>query len=106
MKKLTILLSAVIAVSFGSLPIYAAEEVTTQDSQNTIEEDTVPSDEYDGPGDPGGEFILKIRDAAYIARLLARGEKLGYSEHYDLNEDGVINIRDAACIARKLAEAE
>ncbi|MGN1481740.1 dockerin type I domain-containing protein [Porcipelethomonas sp.] len=103
MKKLTILLSAIIAVSFGSLPIYAAEEVTAQDSQNNIEEDIVLSDEEYKPGDPAGEFIFNIRDAAYIARLLARGEKPEYSEHYDVNGDGVVNIRDAAAIARNLA---
>ncbi|MBE6845518.1 MAG: hypothetical protein E7508_07405 [Ruminococcus sp.] len=59
-------------------------------------------------GDANGDGKLTVSDAAYIARTLAKGEKIEYDENpaADFNQDGKINVSDAANIARTLASAK
>lgn len=54
-------------------------------------------------GDANYDGVLNIRDAAYIAIMLASGRKHKLTESADYNEDGKVNIRDAAAIAIYLA---
>ena len=61
-------------------------------------------------GDANGDDKCDVRDAAYIARLLAGDEDAKkdlidsmYGYFGDFNRDGSLNVRDAAAIARKLA---
>ena len=47
-----------------------------------------------------------MRDCAFIASALAKGEGDTLSESADFNRDGKVNIRDAAAIAAALAKGE
>lgn len=55
-------------------------------------------------GDINGDDKVNVRDCAFIASKLAKGEKL--SDIADYNEDGKVNVRDAAAIARDLAKGK
>ena len=55
-------------------------------------------------GDANEDGVLNVRDCAYIASKLAKGEKL--SDIADYNKDGKVNVRDAAAIARDLAKGK
>ncbi len=52
-------------------------------------------------GDANGDGVLSIRDAAYIASALSKGQELDLSADY--NGDGKVNIRDASAIAVNFA---
>lgn len=52
-------------------------------------------------GDANGDGKLDVRDAAFIASALAKGNIINSAGDY--NGDGKINIRDAAAIARDLS---
>ena len=55
-------------------------------------------------GDANSDGKLDVRDAAYIARMLAQRDTEKLPKNADFNEDGQINVRDAAAIARFLAK--
>ena len=59
---------------------------------------------YTLKGDANNDGKLDVRDAAYIARLLANGKGKGIPPIADFNGDGTVNVRDAAAIARFLAK--
>ncbi len=52
-------------------------------------------------GDANGDGVLSIRDAAYIASALSKGQKLDLTADY--NGDGKVDIRDASAIAISFA---
>ncbi|MGN0613384.1 MAG: leucine-rich repeat protein [Porcipelethomonas sp.] len=56
-------------------------------------------------GDANTDGVLNVRDAAFIAARLARGENFTGFEKFcaDKNKDGKADIRDAAAAARELA---
>lgn len=54
-------------------------------------------------GDATGDGKLNVRDAAFIAKMLAQGKVSDLPENSDFNGDGKINVRDAAAIAKFLA---
>lgn len=58
-------------------------------------------------GDANNDGKLTVSDAAYIARLLAKGETIDVAINpgADYNQDGKVNVSDAAAIARNLAAA-
>jgi mucin-2 len=62
---------------------------------------TVSEPEIYGDADKDG--VLNVRDAAYIARMIAKEKQSELTLDADFNKDGVVNIRDAAAIARSLA---
>ena len=55
-------------------------------------------------GDANGDGKLDVRDAAYIARMLANGQGDEIPLTADFNGDGQVNVRDAAAIARYLSK--
>lgn len=57
-------------------------------------------------GDANGDGKFNIRDAAFVAARMARGESLNIRENpgADYNQDEKINIRDAARMASDLAK--
>ncbi|MGN0613868.1 MAG: dockerin type I repeat-containing protein [Porcipelethomonas sp.] len=55
------------------------------------------------PGDANGDKVVNIRDAAFIASMLAASKGDQIPPNADYNGDGVVNIRDAAAIATFLA---
>ena len=59
-------------------------------------------------GDANGDNELSVSDAAFIARTLARREKIDIKKNpaADYNGDGKVNVSDAAAIARALAKAK
>ncbi|MGN0613291.1 MAG: glycoside hydrolase family 9 protein, partial [Porcipelethomonas sp.] len=79
--------------------------VTTAATTPAIVTSTAVSPDDAVPGDANLDGKLDIRDAAYIAYLLAiqKSSLLPYKSDY--NSDGKINIRDAAAIAKYLASA-
>lgn len=52
-------------------------------------------------GDANGDGVLSIRDAAYIASALSKGQKIVSTA--DFNGDGKVDIRDASAIAINFA---
>ncbi len=58
-------------------------------------------------GDANGDGKFNVRDAAYVASSVAKGEEISTLENpaADYNEDGKVNVRDAAAMARALATA-
>lgn len=54
-------------------------------------------------GDVTGDGVVNVRDAAYIATALAKGNSIDSIGDY--NGDGTVNIRDAAAIAKMLGSA-
>lgn len=52
-------------------------------------------------GDANGDGVFSVRDAAYIARTIAKGIKIDVAVNpaADYNQDGVVSVRDAAAIA-------
>lgn len=58
-------------------------------------------------GDANNDGKLTVSDAAYIARLLAKGTVIDIATNpgADYNQDGKVNVSDAAAIARNLAAA-
>lgn len=54
-------------------------------------------------GDADNNNVLNIRDAAFIARMIAKGKTNELPKHADYNGDGEVTIRDAAAIAIFLA---
>ncbi|MGN0612295.1 MAG: dockerin type I domain-containing protein [Porcipelethomonas sp.] len=54
-------------------------------------------------GDANEDGIFNVRDAAFIAEKLAKGDSESLPEISDYNDDGAVNIRDGASIARYLA---
>lgn len=57
-------------------------------------------------GDANGDGIVNVRDAAYIATMLAKGKEDSLPEEADYNGDGQKNVRDAAAIATALAKGK
>ncbi len=51
-------------------------------------------------GDANGDTITNVRDCAFIASALAKGEGSTLSESADFNKDGKVNVRDAAALAK------
>jgi len=58
------------------------------------------------PGDMNGDSEVTVRDCAFIASALARGEDDSLRVSADFNGDGKINVRDAAAIASALSKGE
>lgn len=57
-------------------------------------------------GDANGDGKFDIRDAAYIARYIAKGQaNLLNTSTSDYNGDGKIDIRDAASVAKTIAKS-
>jgi len=56
-------------------------------------------------GDANADGNVNVRDAAFIASKLAKGEGESLPAQADFNEDGKINVRDAASLATTLAKA-
>ena len=56
-------------------------------------------------GDSNGDGVLNVRDAAYIARMLANGKGKDIPIIADFNGDNKVDVRDAAAIARYLAKS-
>ena len=54
-------------------------------------------------GDANGDGMLNVRDAAYIAKMLAKGKGRELPLEAEFNGDGSVNVRDAAAIAKLLA---
>ena len=54
-------------------------------------------------GDANADGKLNVRDAAYIAKMLAQGKGSSLHAEADFNGDGKVNVRDAAAIAKLLA---
>ena len=54
-------------------------------------------------GDANGDGKFNVRDAAYIARMMAKGQTGKPYSAADYNRDGKVNVRDAAAIAKKIA---
>ncbi len=54
-------------------------------------------------GDANGDGKLTVRDAAYIAKMLANGQGASLPIIADFNNDGKVSVRDAAAIAKKLS---
>lgn len=54
-------------------------------------------------GDANRDNLRNVRDAAYIARMLAEGRGGQIDFRGDFNLDGKINVRDAAALAKELA---
>ncbi|MGN0614008.1 MAG: transglutaminase domain-containing protein, partial [Porcipelethomonas sp.] len=54
-------------------------------------------------GDANGDGVLNVRDAAFIAAMIAIGFGDLLPESADFNEDHITNVRDAAAIAKYLA---
>ena len=57
-------------------------------------------------GDANLDGKVDVRDCAYIARMLAKGQGDKLPDNADFNDDGEKNVRDAAAIARYLANRE
>lgn len=55
-------------------------------------------------GDANGDNKVDVRDCAFIASALAKGEVSKLPKSADFNGDGKINVRDAAAIAAMLAK--
>lgn len=55
-------------------------------------------------GDANGDGKLNVRDCAFIANALAKGQGSTLPLAADFNEDGKTNVRDAAAIASYLAK--
>ncbi|MGN1480923.1 glycosyl hydrolase family 28-related protein [Porcipelethomonas sp.] len=68
-----------------------------------IEEEIKPVADTGVKGDANGDGTLNVRDAAYIAKLLARGAAEFLPPSADYNGDEKINVRDAAAIAKMLS---
>lgn len=79
----------------------ASTAQTTVSSETSTTVTTVTTPQTTITGDANGDNKLDVRDAAYIARMLASGKSLPMSA--DFNGDGKVNVRDAAAIARHLA---
>ena len=90
----------VYAVSEGSTTIFAICGNTSLICKVTVSADI---DENEVPGDANDDGILNVRDAAYIARMLALGSADKLPKKSDFNGDGKINVRDAAAIAKYIA---
>lgn len=58
------------------------------------------------PTDPNGDDEFNIRDAAYVAKMIAQGKTKELHPSADYNGDGIINIRDAAAMARDIASGK
>lgn len=54
-------------------------------------------------GDANGDGSVNVRDCAYIASALAKGNADILTEDADFNGDGKVNVRDAAALANNLA---
>ena len=57
-------------------------------------------------GDANLDGKVDVRDCAYIARKLAKGQGDKLPDNADFNDDGKTDVRDAAAIARYLANRE
>lgn len=57
-------------------------------------------------GDANDDGKINVRDCAFIASALAKGEVDSLPECADFNGDGKVNVRDAAAIASALAKGE
>ncbi len=55
-------------------------------------------------GDANEDDIVNVRDCAFIASALAKGNSDSLPQSADYNTDGKINVRDAAAIAAALAK--
>ena len=55
-------------------------------------------------GDANGDGKFDVRDAAYIARMVAKGQTGQPYSAADYNRDGKVNIRDAAAIIKYFAD--
>lgn len=55
-------------------------------------------------GDANCDNVLNVRDCAFIAKALAKGNADSLPQIADYNGDGKVNVRDAAAIAQALAK--
>lgn len=55
-------------------------------------------------GDVNQDDRLTVRDAAYIAKMIAQGKADELPEQADYNNDDIVNVRDTAAMARELAQ--
>ena len=55
-------------------------------------------------GNSNGDGVLNVRDCAFIASALAKGNGDSLPMSSDFNKDGKVNVRDAAAIASYLAK--
>ena len=81
----------------------ASTAQTTVSSETSTTVTTVTTPQTKITGDANGDNKLDVRDAAYIARMLAQGKAQYIPMTADFNGDGKVNVRDAAAIARHLA---
>jgi len=93
---------------FYEIPVKQNEEYTI--SENVIKNVTsgieYEADAYEGnavSGDANNDGKVNVRDCAFIATALAKGQADTLPSNADFNEDGKINVRDAAAIANWLA---
>ena len=57
-------------------------------------------------GDANGDGVVNVRDAAYIAKCLAKGMGDALPANADTTSKGNVNVRDAAAIAKSLATGQ
>lgn len=55
-------------------------------------------------GDVNQDDRLTVRDAAYIAKMIAQGKADELPEQADYNNDDIVNVRDTAAMARALSQ--
>ena len=91
------------AVTTGNAAVSTSTTVTTvatTSASTTAQVTTKPV----VPGDVNRDGVFNVRDASYLAQLLAKGKAGSLEiEIADFNKDGRINIRDAAAMAKSLS---
>ena len=87
--------------------MFASDETAEIPSQLFETEKIIVTVSDDGKllGDANEDGVVNVRDAAFIAKALAKGEEDTLPDNSDYNQDGKINVRDAAAIAKYLAQA-
>ncbi|MBQ3567223.1 MAG: leucine-rich repeat protein [Oscillospiraceae bacterium] len=88
----------------GTDPTEPGTEPTEPGTEPT-EPGTEPTEEYP-VGDANCDGVVNVRDAAAIAKALAKGTTGTLPANADFNGDGDISVRDAAAIAAALAKGE
>ncbi|MGN1481688.1 leucine-rich repeat protein [Porcipelethomonas sp.] len=85
--------------------IYGYENSTAQDYAENCDYAfaLISSEQEEVKGDANGDGALNVRDAAFIAKMLAQGKASELPMTADFNDDNVVNVRDAAAIARYMA---
>ena len=97
------------SVDTSSVLISGTKDKVTvsKDSDGDGNFDTEVTDQNEAViGDANGDGKLNVRDAAYIAKMLAQGKSKDLPTNSDFNGDGKVNVRDAAAIAKHLASGK